>query len=100
MGKLTRIALFVFVIAAVLGVGTLATLWFAWDPLLPFAAGLAAQEWFDIALLVLLGVTAAGLFAALVWALAAPAKARSSRSCAITAASPSRKTPSAPPPRT
>ena len=33
MGKFKRFCMIVFVVAAVLGIGVLAALWFAWEPL-------------------------------------------------------------------
>ena len=38
----------VFVVAAVLGVGVLAALWFAWEPLFPFIAWLVSMDWFFV----------------------------------------------------
>lgn len=72
MGKPMRIALVLFAVAAALSLGLLATLWFAWDPLLPAALALASASWFDAALLGLLAVTAAGVVAALVVAIVTP----------------------------
>ena len=48
MGKLRRTAMIVFVVAAVLGVGVLAALWFAWEPLFPFIAWLVSMDWFFV----------------------------------------------------
>lgn len=61
-------------VAAILSVGVLSILWFAWDPLLPFAIWLASMSWFDVALLVLLAITALGVATALVAAIVAPSK--------------------------
>lgn len=74
MGKLRRCALIAFVIAAVLGVGVLAALWFAWEPLLPAIAWLAKMEWFFVVEAILLAITAVGLLTTLVYAIAAPGK--------------------------
>ena len=62
MGKLRRTAMIVFVVAAVLGVGVLAALWFAWEPLFPFIAWLVSMDWFFVVEAILLGITAIGLF--------------------------------------
>ena len=51
----------VFVVAAVLGVGVLAALWFAWEPLFPFIAWLVSMDWFFVVEAILLGITAIGL---------------------------------------
>lgn len=74
MNMITRLGIMVFVIAAVLGIGVLATLWFSWEPLLPAAYWLASMNWFDIALLVVLSITALGLAALLIYAIAAKHK--------------------------
>ncbi len=74
MRTLMRVAVAVFAIAALLGTGVLATLWFAWEPLLPFALWLASMSWFDVALLVTLCITAIGLVALIVAAIALPAR--------------------------
>ncbi|WP_165048668.1 MULTISPECIES: alkaline shock response membrane anchor protein AmaP [unclassified Adlercreutzia] len=74
MRKITRAAMIVFALATCVGTGLLATLWFSWDPLLPFAIWLARMGWFDAALLVLLSVTALGVAAMLVAAIAAPGR--------------------------
>ena len=57
MGKFKRFCMIVFVIAAVLGVGILAALWFAWEPLFPAIAWLMGMPWFFIVEAVLLGIT-------------------------------------------
>lgn len=74
MGKLTRTAIILSAVAAILSVGVLSVIWFAWDPLLPFAIWLASMSWFDVALLVLLAITALGVATALVAAIVAPSK--------------------------
>lgn len=74
MGKLKRLCMIVFVIAAVLGVGVLAALWFAWEPLFPAIAWLMGMEWFYVVEAVLLGITALGLLVILIRALTAPGK--------------------------
>lgn len=74
MGKLRRTGMILFVIAAVLGVGVLAALWFAWEPLLPALAWLMAMRWFYVVEAVLLAITAAGLAVILISAIAAPGK--------------------------
>ena len=51
----------VFVVAAVLGVGVLAALWFAWEPLFPFIAWLVSMDWFFVVEAILLGITAMAL---------------------------------------
>ena len=120
MGKFKRFCMIVFVVAAVLGIGVLAALWFAWEPLFPAIAWLMAMPWFYVVEAVLLGITAVGLLVVLIRALTAPGKnsqleierdnakikiylhcARPGvviglRSSATTAASPSRRTPSSP----
>lgn len=75
MNKLTRFCLIVFVLAAVAAMGVLTILWFSWEPMLPMALQLAEMGWFDIALLVALGIAAAGLAVIFIYALAAPGKA-------------------------
>lgn len=72
MGAIKRIALIVFALATVLGVGYLAILWFAWGPVMPAAQWLAGQQWFFIVEAVLLGIVLVGTIAMLVWAIAAP----------------------------
>ncbi|WP_180326504.1 alkaline shock response membrane anchor protein AmaP [Raoultibacter phocaeensis] len=72
MGAIKRIALLVFAVATVLGVGYLAILWFAWGPVMPAALWLADQQWFFIVEAVLLGIVLVGTIALLVWAIAAP----------------------------
>ena len=64
----------VFVVAAVLGVGVLAALWFAWEPLFPFIAWLVSMDWFFVVEAILLGITAIGLLVVLIRALTAPGK--------------------------
>ena len=62
MGKFKRFCMIVFVVAAVLGIGVLAALWFAWEPLFPAIAWLMAMPWFYVVEAVLLGTkTAIGL---------------------------------------
>lgn len=72
MGAIKRSALLVFAAATILGVGFLAILWFAWDPVMPAAGWLASQPWFFVVEAVLLGIVLVGALVALVWALAAP----------------------------
>ena len=74
MGKFKRFCMIVFVVAAVLGIGVLAALWFAWEPLVPAIAWLMAMPWFYVVEAVLLGITAAGLLVVLIRALTAPGK--------------------------
>lgn len=74
MGKLRRTAMIVFVVAAMLGVGVLAALWFAWEPLFPFIAWLVSMDWFFVVEAILLGITAIGLLVVLIRALTAPGK--------------------------
>lgn len=74
MGKLRRTGMIVFVVAAVLGVGVLAALWFAWEPLLPAIAWLMGMRWFYVVEAVLLAITAVGLAVILIGAIAAPGK--------------------------
>ncbi len=74
MGKFKRFCMIVFVVAAVLGIGVLAALWFAWEPLFPAIAWLMAMPWFYVVEAVLLGITAAGLLVVLIRALTAPGK--------------------------
>ena len=74
MGKFKRFCMVVFVVAAVLGIGVLAALWFAWEPLFPAIAWLMAMPWFYVVEAVLLGITAAGLLVVLIRALTAPGK--------------------------
>lgn len=74
MGKLKRFCMIVFVVAAVLGVGVLATLWFAWEPLFPAIAWLMSMPWFYVVEAILLGITALGLLVVLIRALTAPGK--------------------------
>ena len=64
----------VFVVAAVLGIGVLAALWFAWEPLFPAIAWLMAMPWFYVVEAVLLSITAVGLLVVLIRALTAPGK--------------------------
>lgn len=72
MGTIKRMALFVFAMATMLGVGFLAMLWFAWDPVMPAIGWLAGQQWFFIVEAALLGIVLVGTIALLVWAIAAP----------------------------
>ena len=74
MGKCKRFCMIVFVVAAVLGIGVLAALWFAWEPLFPAIAWLMAMPWFYVVEAVLLGITAVGLLVVLIRALTAPGK--------------------------
>ena len=74
MGKFKRFCMIVFVVAAVLGIGVLAALWFAWKPLFPAIAWLMAMPWFYVVEAVLLGITAVGLLVVLIRALTAPGK--------------------------
>ena len=74
MGKFKRFCMIVFVIAAVLGIGILAALWFAWEPLFPAIAWLMSMPWFYIVEAVLLGITAVGLLVVLIRAITAPGK--------------------------
>ena len=48
MGKFKRFCMIVFVVAAVLGIGVLAALWFAWEPLFPAIAWLMSMPWFFV----------------------------------------------------
>lgn len=74
MGGFKRFCMIVFVVASTLGVGVLAALWFAWEPLLPAIAWLAGMPWFYVAEAVLLGITALGLLIILINALSKPGK--------------------------
>ena len=74
MGKFKRFCMIGFVVAAVLGIGVLAALWFAWEPLFPAIAWLMAMPWFYVVEAVLLGITAVGLLVVLIRALTAPGK--------------------------
>lgn len=74
MGKFKRFCMIVFVIASVLGVGVLAALWFAWEPLFPAIAWLVSMPWFFVVEAILLGITAVGLLVILIRALSAPGK--------------------------
>ena len=74
MGKFKRFCMIVFVVAAVLGIGVLAALWFAWEPLFPAIAWLMAMPWFYVVEAVLLGITSVGLLVVLIRALTAPGK--------------------------
>ena len=74
MGKFKRFCMIVFVVAAVLGIGVLAALWFAWEPLFPAIAWLMAMPWFYVVEAVLLGITAVDLLVVLIRALTAPGK--------------------------
>ncbi len=74
MNMITRLGIVLFVIAAMLGVGVLAVLWFSWEPLLPAAYWLVGMSWFNTALLVVLGVVALGLIVLLIYAIAARRK--------------------------
>ena len=74
MGKFKRFCMIVFVVAAVLGIGVLAALWFAWEPLFPAIAWLMSMPWFFVVEAVLLGITALGLLVVLIRAITAPRK--------------------------
>ncbi|HIW75567.1 MAG TPA: alkaline shock response membrane anchor protein AmaP [Candidatus Gordonibacter avicola] len=74
MGKFKRFCMIMFVVAAVLGIGVLAALWFAWEPLFPAIAWLMSMPWFYVVEAVLLGITAVGLLVVLIRALTAPGK--------------------------
>lgn len=74
MGKFRRFLMIVFVVAAVLGIGVLAALWFAWEPLFPAIAWLMSMPWFYVVEAILLGITAIGLLVVLIRALTAPGK--------------------------
>ena len=74
MGKFKRFCMIVFVIAAVLSVGVLAALWFAWEPLFPAIAWLVSMPWFFVVEAILLGITAVGLVVIFIRALTAPGK--------------------------
>lgn len=74
VNMITRLGIVVFVIAAVLGIGVLTVLWFSWEPLLPAAYWLVSMDWFNIALLVVLGIVAVGLIVLFIYALAAKHK--------------------------
>ena len=74
MGKFKRFCMIVFVVAAVLGIGVLAALWFAWEPLFPAIAWLMAMPWFYVVEAVLLRITAVGLLVVLIRELTAPGK--------------------------
>ena len=69
MGKFKRFCMIVFVVAAVLGIGVLAALWFAWEPLFPAIAWLMSMPWFFVVEAVLLGITALGLLVVLIRAI-------------------------------
>ncbi len=74
MNMVTRLGIVVFVIATMLGTGVLTVLWFTWEPLLPTAYWLIGMDWFNTALLVILGIVAVGLIVLLVYAIAARRK--------------------------
>ncbi|MEG1246002.1 alkaline shock response membrane anchor protein AmaP [Gordonibacter sp.] len=74
MGKLKRFCMIAFVVAAVLGIGVLAALWFGWQPLLPAISWLMGMEWFFVVEAVLLGITALGLVILLARAITAPGR--------------------------
>ena len=74
MGKFKRFCMIVFVVAAVLGIGVLAALWFAWEPLFPAIAWLMSMPWFFVVEAVLLGITALGLRVVWIRAITAPGK--------------------------
>ncbi len=74
MGKFKRFCMIAFVVAAVLGIGVLAALWFAWEPLFPAIAWLMSMPWFYVVEGVLLGITALGLLVVLIRAITAPGK--------------------------
>lgn len=72
MGKFQRVCMIGFVVAAVLGIGVLATLWFAWEPLLAPVAWLMSMSWFYVVEDVLLGITAVGLAVVLLRVVSTP----------------------------
>ncbi len=74
MNMITRLGIVVFVIAAILGIGVLAVLWFSWEPLVPTALWLVSMDWFNTALLIVLGIVAVGLITLLIYAIAAKHK--------------------------
>lgn len=74
MGKLKRFCMIAFVIAAVLGVGVLAVLWFAWEPLLSMVMWFVYTPWFFVVEAVLLGITALGLLVVLIRAIITPGR--------------------------
>lgn len=65
-----------FAVAALLSMGILAALWFAWPPVMPAVGMIAGQSWFRLAETILLGITAVGLVGMIVFALAAPRKSK------------------------
>lgn len=72
MGMLKRFFLFVFVIAALVSVGVLSVLWFAWEPLLSALTWLTGMTWFFVLVGILILITAVGLITILIRALIAP----------------------------
>ena len=74
MGKLKRFSMIAFVVAAVLGIGVLAALWFGWQPLLPAISWLMGMAWFYVVEAILLGITALGLIIVFIRAITAPGK--------------------------
>lgn len=71
MGKFKRFCLLVFACAGLINTLLLATIWFAWDPLMPFAAWLMLQPWFGIVEMVLLALMGIGFVAMLIYGIAA-----------------------------
>ena len=71
MGTAKRIGLIVYAIVGLVSIGLLAALWFAWEPLMAFTGWVAGVPWFATVELVLLGITAVGLIALLIWAVTA-----------------------------
>lgn len=74
MNMITRLGIILFVIAAILGIGVLAVLWFSWEPLIPTALWLVSMSWFNTVLLIVLGIVAVGLVVLLIYAIAAKHK--------------------------
>lgn len=71
MGTFKRSCLLFFALVGLINTLFLATLWFAWEPLMPYAVWLMMQPWFGILEAVLLAITAIGLFTLLVYSIAA-----------------------------
>lgn len=72
MGKLKRLCLIVFLIAAVIGIGMLAIQWFSFDALMPTYSFFAAMPWFFTLEAVLLIIVAIGVIYLLGKALFTP----------------------------